>query len=147
MNANTTQDALARTMNSAVTALVVALALATGSLVTGCIGTDTEPPIIIGEWEPDETVCGENSWIEMDDDLSGEARIFFYYDGDCFYQDYDVEVDDIDGDEYEIEFKAEDRSLASMLDFDMDCEIEDDDEIECEGSDAFNDVEWVFEKD
>jgi len=146
MNANVNAN---RTVAAVVRSAVAALALVSGALVTGCLETETDaaPPVIIGDWESEETFCGENDWIEMDDDLTGEARIYFALDGECYFADFDVEVEEVDTDEYEIAFEVQDRELAFLLDFVMTCEVEDDDEIECEGSDGFGDAEWVFERD
>ena len=127
--------------------LAMAIALMSMLFVSGCREVVEEDVVVVGEWESDDITCGDADWMELDDDLEGEARIHFYMDGNCYYLDFDVELEDISGDTYDLVFEVEDREYAAIFDFEMECEVEDNDELECEGSDGFADFEWVWERD
>ena len=129
-----------------VSRVAIAVGLGTVLLCAGCREVDDDPPIV-GAWVSEEVTCGDEDWIDLDSDLEGEGRIYFWLDGDCYYADYDVELEDIRGDRYELSFKYEDRAYASAFDFDMECEVDRHGDLECEGSDSFNSFEWNFERD
>ena len=119
--------------------LLSVLAIALSSLALNGCADDS----LVGDWESADKLAGERNEMTIDEDGRGDARIYFFYDADVYYADFDIEWE-VDGDDYEIEL---DCDGSSELDFTMECEIsEDETELECEGSDAFDDWEFEWER-
>ena len=72
------------------------------------------------------------------------ATIYFYYQGEPFYADFEITVDPEGGDDYEVEFECIDS--CSSLDFRADCEL-DDDELECRANGDWEDYTFDWELD
>ena len=88
--------------------------------------------------------CAEYDSMEIDGDLEGEGRVYFYIEDNCLYDEFRIEVNIVESQKrYEIDFES---SVLSYLDFTMDCEVRDD-TIDCEGDELWAGAEWTWEMD
>jgi len=116
---------------------------------------------VIGDWASfDRLECqGYGSFnnyneMEIDDDLEGTADIYFWYEyegiADCCHAEFDIEVEDMDVDEFEIEFDCSDEDAVAFscsdLDFTMVCELDHGDLL-CEGDGVWDGYEFEWERD
>jgi hypothetical protein len=122
---------------------LVALVAAVFFLNLTACDDDSGPDPIIGDWKLTERVCDEYAEMEVEDDLEGTATIYFVYGADCWYADFDFEVER-DGKEYIFDMECD--GDCGELDFEMECEL-DGDELECEGDEMWNDFPLDWEKD
>jgi len=109
----------------------------------GCSEEDDGPDPIVGDWKLAEEVCGEYGEMEIEEDLEGEATIYFVYLGDCWYADFDFEIEK-DGGDYVFDMECD--GDCSDLDFEMECEL-DGDELECDGDEMWSDFPFDWELD
>lgn len=106
----------------------------------GCAG-----PAAVGDWEGKDTVAGERNTLELDEDGRGQAEIFFYFNGDAYRAEFDVEWEEKD-DQVVLELECE--GDCADLDFDMECDVESDgEELDCEADGAFSDYDFEWERD
>ncbi|MEM9455113.1 MAG: hypothetical protein AAGF11_13110 [Myxococcota bacterium] len=110
----------------------------------GCMAQDDDSDPIVGSWRSADRIGGEYNEMEIDEDLEGEATIFYYQEGQFFYAEFDVTIDPEGGDDYEIEFECIDG--CGSLDFQTDCEL-DDDELECRADGDWESYEFEWEID
>jgi len=112
--------------------------------LTACGDDDDGPGPIVGEWEDEEDYYGWHDWFEVESDLTGEGEFWVFVDGDTVvYCEYDLEGEK-DGDKFVFDAECDD---SSDFDFEMECELDGPDELECEGTDGWMDNwEWTFEK-
>ena len=131
-----------RTMRTMILALAISgSALA---LLSAC-EKDPGPDPIIGDWVLKDRVCDEYAELEVEDDLEGTATIYFYYEGSCYYADFDFEVDvDKRGRDYVFDMECD--GDCGDLDFEMECELDGDD-LECEGDEMWSDWDFEWERD
>jgi hypothetical protein len=108
---------------------------------TGCELIDP----IVGEWESDSGDRDYPNELELDEDMEGEATLYFSLSGVNYSADFDVECDVDDNGDYECEFECE--GDCSSLDFDMECEIDGEfEELECEGDGLWEEYDFEWEK-
>jgi hypothetical protein len=101
---------------------VMLAAVAFVALAVGC------PEPVVGDWIAIDDIGGEYNEMELQDDLEGSATIYFYYDYDLYYTDFDVTAEKVENGVYEIEYDAD----GSDLDLTVECELNrDKDELEC----------------
>ncbi len=124
---------------SIITATLFA-ALATATLA-GCPGVEAEDPII-NSWESDKPIEGYHNELEIEEDLEGDAVLYFFWSDGYFYSaDFKAEAEVTDDGEYEVSMECE--GDCAFLDFTMTCELSGDgDELECEGDELWTDYEF-----
>jgi hypothetical protein len=99
----------------------------------------------IGDWRSSDTVANEHNEMKLEDDLSGEATVYFYLDDEPYFADYDVTWED-EGDTIAVDLEC--KGDCASFDFKMDCELNDDeDEMECDGDGAFRDYVFEWKRD
>lgn len=104
----------------------------------GCAGE-----AVVGTWESDGAGSARNR-MDVADDMTGEATIYFYYDDDLYSADFDVDATEHDGG-YDFELTC--RGDCNELDFTMECDLRgDDDELRCSGNGLWEDYELEWEK-
>ena len=119
--------------------VLAALALSL-PLVSGC---EDDPDPIIGRWESTDPIGNSENTLEIDSDMRGESRIYFYQGDGYYYADFDVDVRVIEkGARYELDLSCEGN--CGELDFEMECDLITDDRLECEGDGTWStyDFEW-----
>ena len=121
------------------TALFMSVAL---SLAATACDTENVPEPVVGEWESKDRIGADHNEMEIEEDLEGEATIYFFAGGEGYFADFDVTVDPEGGSDYELEFDC--RGGCSDLDFKAECEL-DGDELECEGDGSWEEYEFEWE--
>jgi len=110
-----------------------------------CAQEDDGPDPLIGSWESRDSVAGERNELQIDPDLRGDATIWFFFEGDLYYADFDVSARVLEeGSRYELEMQCEG---CSDFDFDMDCDLVYDDRLECDGDGPWADYVFEWERD
>jgi hypothetical protein len=112
-------------------------------MVAGCPATESEEPVV-GDWRSRELVGGQHNVLTLEDDLRGDAVIYFYIEGSLYYAEFEVEVRDHSGDRYELDFECDGN--CSNLSFTMDCTLRGED-MDCEGSDLFSEYDFEWERE
>jgi hypothetical protein len=101
---------------------------------------------VVGDWESRDTVAGEHNEMALEEDGDGEATLYFYYDGEPFKADFDLEWEETDNGDIEIEFKCD--GDCGSLDFTMECELNDDEtEMDCEGDEMWDSYEFEWDRE
>ncbi len=106
----------------------LALLLVVGQ--TACSGI--EP--LVGDWVSTDKIGGANNEMEIDEDLTGDATVYFYFDDSVYYDEFDLEATVLEKRVYEIEFESDTDN-----DFDMtvECEVNSEgDELDCQHEDG-----------
>lgn len=124
--------------------LVIGMIFAALTIMAAC-EEDEGPDPIIGDWDFKERICDEYGEMEVESDLEGTATLWFYYNGDCYYADFDFEIEiEKAGKEYVFDMECDGN--CSELDFEMECELDGED-LECEGDGVWDSYEFEWEKD
>jgi hypothetical protein len=124
-------------------ALLASLVAATTAACTG-IAAGQEP--IVGEWEGVDTIDNYRNTMEIEDDLEGEARVYFYYDWELYYADFDVKAKPDGRGGYELRLKC--QGNCAWLDIDMDCEVDaDGQKMECDAEGAWSNYDFRWRLD
>lgn len=114
-------------------------------MMTTLFGVGCAPPAAVGDWEGADSVAGERNALELEDGGRGQAEIYFFYGGDAYRAEFDVEWEEQDG---EIVVDLECDGDCSDLDFEMECEMSrDEEEMECDGDGSFSDYDFEWERD
>jgi hypothetical protein len=114
--------------------------------LTGCpVQSGSDP--IVAEWKGETAVGSYYNSLEVDDDMSGEATLYYYdSEGYLYYADFRVDVEVTGGGEYTLGMEC--KGDCSWADFDMDCELNSDaDGLDCEGDGIWAAYEFEWELD
>lgn len=125
--------------------------IALGALALALLGC---APGVEGDWESKEKIAGSSrrSTMELTADGEGEADIHVVVtdaQGQAFAQKfvYEIEWDEKDNGDFELEMSCRGDNCVDELDFLQDCELSDDEELECDGDNAFQGLELIWERD
>jgi hypothetical protein len=130
--------------------LATSMILSLSAVTTAC-----GPPPVVGDWESEEEVGGETSELDIVDDGTGEATIWFVIElGGELYKakdEFDVEWTEDGSDSFELDMECTDSDLyegdCGAEDFTLECDMKSDGEtMSCEGDETFSGLEWEFEK-
>ncbi|MCH9681800.1 MAG: hypothetical protein K0V04_10235 [Deltaproteobacteria bacterium] len=108
------------------------------------VACDTADPIepIVGAWESTERIGSDHNEMQIDADLDGEATIYFFFDGEWFFADFDVTAEPEGGGDYALEFDCD--GGCSELDFTAECELDRGDLL-CKADGLWEDYEFEWE--
>lgn len=116
--------------------------LCAAAMTTAGCNSEAAPDPIIGAWESTERIGSELNEMEIEDDLEGEATLFFFIGEGAFVAEFDVVVDPEGDGDYELDYEC--QGDCRELDFTADCEMRGD-ELECEGDGLWSDYELEWE--
>ena len=119
---------------------MIAAALALSPMLVACASPAQ------GDWVSVDRVASERNELSLDDDDKGDARIYYYYDDQAYYADFDVEWED-QGDSIVIDLECD--GDCGSLDFELECELsgDDDDEMDCDGDGVFAEYRFEWKRD
>ena len=130
--------------------LVLASLLASSFALGGCAAAD-----VVGTWKSDDMLNGKRSELNISDDGSGEATIYFVVTlgGEKYLvkDEFDVEWEEVGDGEFELEMDCTKSDLyegnCDKENFSMECESKKDgEEMDCTGDEMFSNIEWTFER-
>src|SRR5690606_25034689 len=99
------------------------LGLAAALVSTACFRGGEDVPLV-GAWESDDRVGGYRNLLDIDEDLTGSATLYFYFNDDpaLYYADYIAVATELDAsNSYLISMICEDS--CSDFDFTMTCVV------------------------
>jgi hypothetical protein len=134
------------TMTTKIAAALLA-SLTVAAATVACTGVTEGQDPIVAEWEGVDTIGNYRNTMEIEDDLEGEARIYFYYDWELYYADYDVDAKpDRRPGTYELRLKC--QGNCAWLDIDMDCEVDaDGQKMKCDADGAWSNYDFRWRLD
>jgi hypothetical protein len=112
------------------------------SLLTpvACNSPEEEKDALVGLWYSLDSVGSDRNELEIGPDLVGTATIYFYYEDSLYYADFTAIAYALEPNRrYEIEMLCD--GGCGDLDFEMDCVMVDDRNINCDGDGPFADYE------
>jgi hypothetical protein len=119
---------------------LVVLGLAAVLFSPACFhGEEEEDVPLAGSWESDERVGGYRNTLDIDENLTGSATLYFYYDDDpdLYYADYIAVASELEASGSYLVSMICDGSSCSDLDFTMTCGVIGAMYLDCAGSGLF----------
>jgi hypothetical protein len=115
--------------------------------LAGCTSVEDGPDPIVSSWESAEPVGGFYNSLEIEDDLSGDATIYFYAsDGYLYYLEFDVEAEIDEAGRYTLELEC--NGDCGDYDFEMECDMSSlGDEMDCDGDGIWSQYAFEWKQD
>lgn len=120
---------------------ILEFAVASLGLLSG--GCFTGDDAMQGTWRSHGDVGGYYNTIHFDTTLLGEARVYFYFDDDLYYADYETTVIDIikPSSVYRIDMHCVPDGTCWSFDFTLTCHILSPDAMDCTGDSGFSEYD------
>ena len=124
-------------MRSKIFATLLAAAAA-----SACTSSD-EAPAIVGSWESTLLVAGQYNQLTVGDDMTGEARLYFYVDDEPYYADFTVLATEAGDDVFSVRFRC--VGNCASYDFAADCfPASDGSEMTCTAGGAWTSYDFTW---
>jgi hypothetical protein len=112
--------------------------------LSGACAPPEELDPLVGSWTSTMRIADEYNEMALDADLVGDATIYFYFDGDAYYADFDVTAERRGQDLYQLDLEC--QGDCSDLDFAAWCDLLGR-ALVCEGNGGWEDYEFEWARD
>jgi len=104
-----------------------------------------------GEWESEGRIGGKRSEMAVFGDGTGEAKLYFTSSGDLNSEKFDFSWEERGSGRFDLDMDCQSSTLVqgncAAADFTMDCHsASKGDELDCDGSDSYQNFSWTFER-